>query len=278
MSDFSSMKHVSVEIGSDYVATVELSNPPLNFFNVTMIYELADTFEALDKDPACRAIVLAAKGKVFCAGANFGDGKEAEGALGGAAEDAPVDDGKSEFRRGAEVLYGNAARLFGTKKPIVGAIHGAAVGGGLGLSLVPDFRVGCPETRFSANFTALGIHPGFALSYTLPDLIGKQKAHLMFYTSCRVKGEQALEWGLMDRIVPKDQVRAAAHALAAEMANTAPLATMSIRETERQGVVEKIKAATNREVAEQEWLMQTEDAKEGMAAVNERRTANYQAR
>ena len=277
MSDFDSLTHVSVNVGEDYVATVEISNPPLNFFNVTMITELADVFEALDKNPACRAIVLGAAGKVFCAGANFGDGKDTGDAL-GKADAAPADESKSAFRRGAEVLYSNASRLFGTKKPIVGAIHGAAVGGGLGLSLVPDFRVGCPESRFSANFTALGIHPGFALSYTLPDLIGKQKAHLMFYTSCRVKGEQALQWGLLDRLVAQDQVREEAHALAVELASTAPLATMSIRETERQGVVDKIKAATQREVAEQEWLMKTEDAKEGMNAVNARRKADFQGK
>ncbi len=277
MSDFDSLTHVSVNVGEDYVATVEISNPPLNFFNVTMITELADVFEALDKNPACRAIVLGAAGKVFCAGANFGDGKDTGDAL-GKADAAPADESKSAFRRGAEVLYSNASRLFGTKKPIVGAIHGAAVGGGLGLSLVPDFRVGCPESRFSANFTALGIHPGFALSYTLPDLIGKQKAHLMFYTSCRVKGEQALQWGLLDRLVAQDQVREEAHALAVELASTAPLATMSIRETERQGVVDKIKAATQREVAEQEWLMKTEDAKEGMNAVSTRRKADFQGK
>ncbi len=277
MSDFDSLTHVSVNVGEDYVATVEISNPPLNFFNVTMITELADVLEALDKNPACRAIVLGAAGKVFCAGANFGDGKDTGDAL-GKADAAPADESKSVFRRGAEVLYSNASRLFGTKKPIVGAIHGAAVGGGLGLSLVPDFRVGCPESRFSANFTALGIHPGFALSYTLPDLIGKQKAHLMFYTSCRVKGEQALQWGLLDRLVAQDQVREEAHALAVELASTAPLATMSIRETERQGVVDKIKAATQREVAEQEWLMKTEDAKEGMNAVNARRKADFQGK
>ena len=65
-------------------------------------------------------------------------------------------------------LYIQAMRLFRSKKPIVGAIHGAAVGGGLGLAMVPDFRVACPETRFCANFTRLGFHPGFGLTDTLP--------------------------------------------------------------------------------------------------------------
>ena len=71
-------------------------------------------------------------------------------------------------------------RLFRARKPIIGAINGAAVGGGFGLALLPDFRVASPESRFTANFVKLGFHPGFGLTHTLPKLIGQQKANLMF--------------------------------------------------------------------------------------------------
>ena len=93
-----------------------------------------------------------------------------------------------------------------------------AVGGGLGLALVADLRVTCPEARFSANFTRLGFHPGFGLTTTLTEVIGPTKAALMFYTSRRVTGEDAYNMGLADVLVPQDQVRAAALALAAEIA------------------------------------------------------------
>ena len=91
-------------------------------------------------------------------------------------------------------LYIEGNRLFRTKKPIVAAMHGAAVGGGLGLAMVADFRVTCPEARFCANFTRLGFHPGFGLTVTLPAVIGPTKAALMFYTSRRVPGDEASPW------------------------------------------------------------------------------------
>src|SRR5436190_8674579 len=195
-------KDIAVEI-SDAVATVEIRRPPHNFFDYALIQQLADIFEALDKEPACRAIVLAAQGKSFCAGANLPE-----------ARDRTVNT--------AGHLYLEAVRLFRARKPVVGAIHGPAIGGGLGLALVPDFRVTCPEARFSANFTVLGFHPGFGLTVTLPELIGRSKAALMFYTSRRVKGDEAVAMGLADVLVPQAVVRAAALALAREIGACAP--------------------------------------------------------
>ena len=141
-----------------HVALVEIRRPPNNFFDVALIGEIAAAFEALDADAECRALVLAAQGKVFCAGADFGDG--ARSSRRRAAADGPPP--------GAAHLYIEGNRLFRTKKPIVAAVHGAAVGGGLGLAMVADFRVTCREARFSANFTRLGFHPGFGLTVTLP--------------------------------------------------------------------------------------------------------------
>jgi enoyl-CoA hydratase/carnithine racemase len=141
-----------------HVATIEIRRPPHNFFDIALIRQIADACEALDQDASCRAIVLAAQGTAFCAGAKLGDGAD--------VQDLLVK--KAQAGQTAH-LYIEAVRLFRTQKPIVGAIHGAAVGGGLGLALVPDLRVACPETRFCANFTKLGFHPGFGLTVTLPE-------------------------------------------------------------------------------------------------------------
>ena len=251
---------------ADFVATVEIRRPPHNFFDLELIRQLADTFEKLDDEPDCRVIVLAAQGKSFCAGANFGDGSALvpAGSIPGRSGDSAT-----------EHLYLEAVRLFRTRKPIVGAIHGAAVGGGLGLALVPDFRVTCPEARFSANFTRLGFHPGFGLTVTLPELIGRASASLMFYTSRRVKGDEAHRMGLADVLVPLPQVRTAAQELAREISGCAPLGVVATRATLRQGLADRIAAATRHELTEQTRLRRTQDFKEGIQASAERRDPQF---
>jgi enoyl-CoA hydratase/carnithine racemase len=134
--------------------------------------------------------------------------------------------------------------LFRTKKPIIAAVHGAAVGGGLGLAMVADFRVTCPEARFCANFTRLGFHPGFGLTVTLPAVIGETKAALMFYTSRRVPGDEAYAMGLADVLVRQDQVRDAAIKLAAEIGENSPLGLIATRMTMRGGIADRVREAT----------------------------------
>lgn len=258
MADTSHSSDLAVEIDDDYVATVEIRRPPNNFFDKRLIADLADAFEKIDNDPLCRAIVLCSEGKHFCAGANF---------AGDSASDIQGDDGRH--------LYDEAARLFRTRTPVVAAIQGAAIGGGLGLALMPDFRVAAPEARFSANFARLGFHHGFALSVTLPNLVGQQRAMEMLYTGRRVAGDEAFAMGLCDKLVPLKEVRSEAHAFAAEIAASAPLAIDSIRETLRGSLVDSIVAATDREKAEQERLQKTKDFREGIRAMRERRVPDF---
>ncbi|NND67752.1 MAG: enoyl-CoA hydratase/isomerase family protein [Halioglobus sp.] len=246
-----------------HVAVVEICRPPHNYFDVALIEDLATAFEAIDAEQDLRASVLAAQGKAFCAGANFNSGPSV----------LDKDDPEA-----SNPLYTAAVRLFACAKPIVGAIHGTAAGGGLGLALVPDFRVTCPEARFTANFTKLGIHPGFGLTHTLPRLVGAQRASLMFYTGRRVGGEQALEWGLADVLATRAAVRDEALALATEMAGNAPLAVVATRKTLRQGLAEAVQAHSDHEDREQAWLSDTEDFKEGVRAVSERRSGKFQGR
>jgi enoyl-CoA hydratase/carnithine racemase len=262
-------KDIGVE-RNGLVAIVEIRRPPNNFFDISLINQIADAFDALDNDNGCRAIVLAAQGKAFCAGANFGDGQQL-------TKDG-LRPGEKDQIATAGHLYIQAVRLFETEKPIVGAIHGAAVGGGLGLAMVPDFRVTCPEARFSANFTRLGFHPGFGLTTTLAEVVGKNNAALMFYTSRRVTGEDAFEMGLADILVPQDRVRTAAIKLATEIAENSPLGVVATRATMRKGLADRVRKATEHELVEQTRLRATEDFKEGVKAVSERRIPNFVGR
>jgi enoyl-CoA hydratase/carnithine racemase len=260
------MKYGDVEVTKKgHVAVVEIQRAPNNFFDVALINSLGDAFDALDADTDCRASVLCAQGKNFCAGANFGDRTQQS-------------ERDTRTATSGNPLYTAAVRLFSAKKPIVGAINGSAVGGGFGLAVMPDFRVATPETRFTANFVKLGFHPGFGLTYTLPKLIGQQRANLMFYTGRRVDGETAYAWGLADMLTDPQSLRDEALKLAAEIAENAPLAVMSVRATMRAGIAAAVKTQTDHEFVEQFRLQQTEDHKEGVRAVAERRPGNFKGR
>lgn len=175
-------------------------------------------------------------------------------------------------------IYQEALRLYACRKPIVVAVQGPAIGGGLGVALVGDFRVACEEARFAANFTRLGFHPGFGLSVTLPRLVGLQAAQRMFFIGERINGRQALDMGLVDELVPRDQLLDRALALAQDIALSAPIAVESVRASMRQGLVEQLRAAVIRESSEQYAQFKTQDFKEGVRAMTERRPPNFQRR
>ncbi|KKC26378.1 enoyl-CoA hydratase/isomerase family protein [Sphingomonas sp. SRS2] len=243
-----------------HVALVEICRPPHNYFDVSLIRDIAGALKELDADKEVRAVVLAAQGKSFCAGAHFGD----DGAFDG-------QDLSARF----EALYAAGAEILRTRKPIVAAVQGAAIGGGFGLAVAADFRIASPASRFAANFVKIGIHQGFALSITLPRLIGQQKAAELLLTGKRIGGEEAMAIGLIDRLVPEQELRAAAFAFANEIAVNAPLAVMSVRETLRLGLYEAATQIMQREREEQVRLRKTGDAEEGIAAVAERRDGNF---
>jgi enoyl-CoA hydratase/carnithine racemase len=250
---------VTIDMGDDFVAVVEIHRAPNNFFDVALIKAVADAFAALDDDPSCRAIVLCADGKHFCAGANF---------------NAPTGDRDASAESGGS-LYVEAARLFGARTPVVAAVQGAAIGGGLGLACAADFRVASPEARFAANFARLGFHPGFGLTVTLPLIVGHQRAIDLLYRGRRVTGEEALAIGLADQLVPADELREAAHALAADIAQSGPLSLQSIKRAMRGHLVDEVQRATALELAEQDRLRVTNDFAEGVAAYAERRPAKF---
>jgi enoyl-CoA hydratase/carnithine racemase len=242
---------VSVQ-ATDHVAVVEMHRPPNNFFDEALLGELADALLGLDDDPRIRSVVLCSEGKHFCAGAQ----------LGGITP---------ESIRG---VYRQAFRLFTARRPVVAAVQGSAVGGGLGLALAADFRVATPESRFVANFARLGFHQGFGLSVTLPALVGQQRALELLLTGRNVSGDEALEIGLCDRLTPTDP-REAAFELAAEIAQSAPLSIASIRATMRRSLVADVWAALDTEAQAQAALLPTADFREGVDAARARRAPDF---
>ena len=249
---------VTVRTGNDHVTVVEIHRPPNNFFDVELIRSLAAAYEAIDGRPECRAILLCSEGRHFCAGVDFTTRPSSVVAT--------------------ATLYEEAVRLFRAETPVVAAVQGAAIGGGLGLACSADFRVACPEARFSANFARLGFHHGFGLTVTLPDIVGRQHALALLFSGRRVPGDEAARIGLCDRLVDGDDVRSEAHAMAADIAISAPLAVRSIRTTMRGDLADRVAAAMVREAEEQDRLRQTSDWSEGIRAAAERRTPCFEGR
>ncbi|WIM94089.1 enoyl-CoA hydratase/isomerase family protein [Actinoplanes oblitus] len=245
----------------DGVALLEMRRPPANHFDEALIGQIVDAARELDDDPACRVLLLASEGKHFCAGANFGGGEFA-----------------ADHVAAAERLYRRAAQLFDLRTPIVAAVQGTAVGGGLGLACAADFRVAEAATRFQANFGKLGFHAGFGLSVTLPELIGRQKATDLMLTARRVGGEEAHRIGLADRLAEPGRVRETARALALEIAASAPLAVRSMRATLRGGLAGRVRQALDHELAEQKVHWATGDSAEGIAASLARRPPVFTGR
>lgn len=251
---------------TDDVGWAEIRRPPANYFDAPLIAAVADAYEWA-QDRGARAIVLCSQGRHFCAGADFTGRNWRPG------QRIPAGPG------GARELYRQAVRLLRSRVPVVAAVQGAAIGGGLGLACSADFRVASPAARFSANFARLGLHHGFGLTVTLPAIVGRQRALELLYTGRRVGGAEATSIGLADRLAADGaDVRDVARELATEIAGCAPLAVAAIRATMRSGLAERVAEATERELAEQDKLRGTADFAEGVAASAQRRSPRFEGR
>jgi enoyl-CoA hydratase/carnithine racemase len=205
--------------------------------------------------------VLCSEGRHFCAGARLQDST-----------------GSVDPRASAAAVYQQAVRIFRLDVPVIAAVQGAAVGGGLGLACAADFRVAGITSRFEANFARLGFHCGFGLSLPLPRIVGRGRAELMLYTGRPLRGVEALDAGLADRLAESGDERAVALDLAHEIAAAAPPAVRSMRATMRADLLGRLEAALEHELDEQERLWRTEDAVAGVTASLERREPEFLGR
>jgi enoyl-CoA hydratase/carnithine racemase len=241
-----------------HVALVLLRRPPHNLLTVPLLRSLADHVESLEG--RCRAAVIASVGRSFCAGADF------------RSDSAPDPTAGNSFAATTGSFYAQALRLFNSPVPTVAAIQGAAIGAGFGLALACDLRIAGQGAWFQVNFVRLGIHPGFALSATLPRLVGPGRATELLLTARRVDSDEAGRIGLCEQVVPAGGEVDAALAVASEIAAGAPGAVASTRATLRAGISEMARDAMAHELDEQASLAGTPDAREGVLAMLERRS------
>lgn len=224
----------------------------------SMTPELLDAFvvasAAARDDSAARCVIVTGTGASFSAGADFKSTLQRTG-------DSKAPNEKSY------AMYEPFLSLLDIAVPVIGALNGHAVGGGFGLALVCDVRIGARDAKYGANFVKLGLSPGMAISYLLPRLIGVARANELLLTGRLVDGALAEALGILNRAVPADEVLPAAQAMAREIADNAPLAVRATKRAIYRGLAYHVRDAAHAEAFAQAETLVTDDAREGISAL-----------
>lgn len=234
----------------------------------SMTPELLDAFTAASAtakaDASIRALVVTGTGNCFSSGADF-------------KSTLQRDTGESPAEK-SYAMYVPFLSLLDIEVPIVAALNGHTVGGGFGLSLVCDIRIGAREAKYGANFVKLGLAPGMAISYLLPRLVGVARANELLFAGRLVEGPEAEALGILNRAVPTTDVMPVAMDLAKTIAGNAPLAVRATKAAIRAGLAMTVREAAREEAKAQAMTIATDDAKEGIAALLAKRTPNFTGR
>jgi enoyl-CoA hydratase/carnithine racemase len=206
---------------ADHVATITLNRPAqLNAFTGTMMNEMIDAFDQLDADDDVRAVIVTGAGRGFCAGADLGGGGETFSRGG-----SDVQTAVGVPRDGGGLL---TLRIFECKKPVIGAINGAAVGVGVTMTLPMDIRLASDAAKFGFVFARRGIVPEACSSYFLPRIVGISQAAEWCYTGRVFPAAEALQGRLVRSIHAPDDLLPAAHAIAAEIAENTSAVSVAL--------------------------------------------------
>ncbi|HVM68409.1 MAG TPA: enoyl-CoA hydratase-related protein [Gaiellaceae bacterium] len=250
------------------VAVVTLDNPPVNALSARLLQELEAEYEALDASEETRAIVIRGAGeKAFVAGADISEFP----ALREAAAEA-VEQGSA---RGIQKL---AFRMEEGRTPTVAQIHGYCLGGGLELAMACDLRVAAEDAQLGQPEIKLGLIPGGGGTQRLPRLVGPGRALLLNLTGDPISGRQAYEWGLVERVVPRAELEAAALELAQTLAQRSPHAMSVIKELAAQTADLPLREGMQREAAGFMRCLGSEDGAEGVSAFLEKRQPSFTGR
>lgn len=253
---------------ADHIATITLNRPEnRNSMTPDVLDGLADSIQRVKTDTDVRCLVITGKGKSFCAGADFKTGAQAE------SKGNAVMPNDRSF-----AIYQSFLSVLDIEVPVIGALNGHAIGGGLGLAMVCDMRVANREAKYGANFTKLGLHPGMSTTYLLPRLIGLPRAAELLFTGRIITGEEAAEYGLANYAVAPDDVLTKAMELATEVASSAPIATRWTKRSLYENVQFDPVPAGRHEADLQSRTIETEDFKEGVEALLNKRKPNFKGR
>jgi enoyl-CoA hydratase/carnithine racemase len=257
---------------ADHVATVTLNRPDnRNSMTPDVLAGLADAVARLRSDTDLRCAIVTGRGPSFCAGADF----RSRGAPGSPPD--PAAPALPPHER-SFATYAPFLSLLDVEIPVIAAMQGHAIGGGFGLALVCDLRVANRDAKYGANFVRLGLSPGMATTYLLPRLVGLPRALELLLTGRIVTGAEAAALGLANHAEAPDQVLARARALAREIASAAPQAVRWTKRLIYAGVGWDPRQAARQEALYQSRTQETQDFREGVAALLGKREPEFEGR
>lgn len=260
------LTHLRLERPADGVAMLVLDQPDLrNAMSDEMTASWVAAVDHLASDPSVRAVVVTGEGKAFCSGGNL--------AWLASEPDATVDDLRSRMLP----FYRAWLSIRRLEVPTIAALNGAAVGAGLCMALACDLRYAARGARMGVPFTRLGIHPGMAGTYLLPEVVGPAAARDLFLTGRLVDADEALGLGLVSRVIEPEDFLAEVIAAAEGIAAAAPIATRLTKRALQRGHA-SIETALEWEGLAQPTTLATEDLLEGIRAAQEKRTPVFRGR
>lgn len=246
----------------EQVLTVKLNRPKANAFDNQMVDEWLAELKRAERDQQIRCVVLTGEGRFFSAGQDVTAFQQ--------------QDGQVSFRKHLHQTYNRViTKMRGLEKPIIGAINGPAVGAGLGVALATDLRIAAESASFIYGFTGIGLSADSGTSLAMPWLIGLARSVEMAFTNQPVGAQQALEWGLVNQVVPDDELMQAAAELAAKLAAGPTRAFGLTKRAIYRATMDQLKSALEYEAELQEIAGRTADHQEGLAAFLEKREPKF---
>jgi len=246
------------------VATITLNRPDAyNALSLTLGRELFQAALEIDEDPNVRCVVITGAGKAFCAGGDVKDFTENLARIG------------IHIKELTTYLHGAVSRLCRSDKPVIMAVNGVAAGGGLSLALSGDLVLAAESARFTMAYSKIAATPDGSSSYFLPRLIGLRRAMELYFTNRVLSAAEALEWGLITRVVPDAELRIAAATLAHELAQGPTKAFGRAKRLFHQSTWESLETQMELEAQAIAASGHTADFREGVTAFANKKTPTF---
>ena len=259
-------KNLTVE-RANHVATLTLSRPEAyNALNMPLGRELFEASLELDDDPDVRCVVITGAGRAFCAGGDVKDFVDNLGRIG------------SHIKELTTYLHGAVSRFCRSDKPVIMAINGIAAGGGFSFALSGDLVVAAESAKFTMAYSKIAATPDGSSSYFLPRLIGLRRAMELYLTNRVLTAREALEWGLVTRVVPDAELKSTVTALAAELAQGPTKAFGAAKRLLHQSTWESLETQMELEAQAIAASGRTEDFRAGVTAFAQKATPTFQGR